>query len=276
MELYRKEAKMVKKNQQQTLEIVEVQEKTAKTDDVIKLPLIGDKAPSFVAETTQGTLHFPEDYKGSWVILFSHPADFTPVCTTEFMMFAQMMDDFKILNTELIGLSVDSLSSHIAWLYTIQERVRFHGLEHVSIHFPLIADLNATIAKKYGMVHPNAHSTKTVRAVFFIDPEAQIRAILYYPSTIGRNFEEMKRILLSLQVGDAFQVSTPADWRPGEPVIAAHPTTLKEAQEASIRNQKDSSVWFLSLKNLSKKQINQRLQNHRKKSFLTNNCKTQK
>ncbi len=256
---------MVKTTQPKSRPVGETEAPEIKNDCPNRLPLIGDAAPSFVAETTQGTIHFPQDYAGSWVILFSHPADFTPVCTTEFMMFAQMMDDFKNLNTELLGLSVDSLSSHIAWLYTIQERVRFHGLEHVNIQFPLIADLNASIAEKYGMIHPNANSTKTVRAVFFIDPHGKIRTILYYPTTTGRNFDEIKRILLSLQVGDAFDVSTPADWRPGDPVIMANPATLGEAQEAGIRNEGETSAWFLSLDNLSEEKINTRVGNKKAK-----------
>ncbi len=227
------------------------------------VPLIGDPAPTFVAETTKGIIHFPADYKGKWVILFSHPADFTPVCTTEFIMFSQMTEEFHQLNTELIGLSIDSLSSHIAWLYSIQEQVRFQGLEHIHISFPLIADLSTLVAQKYGMIHPQANTTKTVRAVFFIDPVGIIRTILYYPSSVGRNFDELKRVLLALQTGDAFAVSTPANWRPGDDVISGAPQTLEEAQAAAVKNKDDSNVWFLCLQPLSEEEIFKKL--HKKK-----------
>ena len=214
------------------------------------LPLIGDPAPAFIAETTQGIVHFPEDFAGSWTILFSHPADFTPVCTTEFMMFAELAEKFEALNTRLLGLSVDSLSSHIAWLYTIHEQVKFRGMERIQIPFPLIADLSQTIARKYGMIHPGASNTKTVRAVFFIDPMGIIRTILYYPASTGRNFDEIMRILVSLQTADAFGVSTPADWRPGDDVIRTSPGTLTEAQQAAEKNAGTTDVWFLSLESL--------------------------
>lgn len=216
-------------------------------NNLLSTPLIGDKAPAFEAETTKGIIHFPQDYQGRWVILFSHPADFTPVCTTEFIMFAKMMDDFKALNTELIGLSVDSLSSHIGWLYAIEHDVNFNGLKNIHINFPLIADLSTQIAKQYGMLHPNACSTKTVRSVFFIDPVGTIRAILHYPMCTGRNFSELKRILLSLQLNDEYGVSTPADWQPSDDIIIPNPATVEEAIHAHNRNIDTTSVWFLSL-----------------------------
>ncbi|MGN1063638.1 MAG: peroxiredoxin [Alphaproteobacteria bacterium] len=210
------------------------------------LPLIGDKAPSFVAESTKGPIHFPQDYTGRWVILFSHPSDFTPVCTTEFIMFATLSHEFEARNTALVGLSVDSLSSHIAWLYAIEQEVKFNGHENVRIDFPLIADLSTQIARQYGMIHPNANSTKTVRAVFFIDPKGIIRTILYYPASTGRNFDEIKRILISLQLNDEFGVSTPADWQPSDDVILPNPCTLEDALQAQERNTHSTDVWFLS------------------------------
>lgn len=219
------------------------------------MPLIGDKAPAFVAESTKGVIHFPEDYRGKWVILFSHPADFTPVCTTEFMLFAELADELRNLNTELIGLSIDSLSSHIAWLYIIQEQVKFKGLKKTAIRFPLIADLNTAVSQKYGMIHPGASHTKTVRAVFFIDPQGIIRTILYYPASTGRHLGEIKRILLSLQTSDAFGVATPANWQPGDDVIVSIPGTLAEADAAALRNKEKSCVWFLSLEHLSSAEI---------------------
>lgn len=187
-------------------------------DENFRMPLIGDKAPEFKAVTTQGNISFPEDYKGKWVILFSHPADFTPVCTTEFMTFASMIEEFRSLNTELIGLSVDSLYAHIAWLRKIQD-LKWKNLENINVTFPLIEDIRMEVAKKYGMIQPNASNTQAVRAVFVIDPEGVIRTILYYPLSTGRNFDEIKRIILALQKADKDACATPADWRPGDDVI---------------------------------------------------------
>ncbi len=180
-----------------------------------RIPLIGEEAPAFTAETTQGMINFPADYKGKWVIMFSHPADFTPVCTTEFMTFATMEKEFEALNCKLIGLSIDSVFSHIAWLRTIQERVEYKGMKNVQVLFPVIADLKMDVAKKYGMLQPSASDTKAVRAVFFIDPNSKIRALLYYPLSNGRNFKEIKRLLVAMQTSDVHKVATPADWQPG-------------------------------------------------------------
>lgn len=213
------------------------------------MPLIGDTAPSFTAVTTQGTINFPEDYKGKWVILFSHPADFTPVCTTEFMTFGSMMDEFKKLNTELIGLSVDSLYSHIAWLRKIQE-LEWKDKKHIEVKFPLIEDVKMEIANKYGMIQPKQSTTQAVRAVFIIDPEAKIRTILYYPLSTGRNFDEIKRIILALQKADKDNVATPADWRPGDDVIvptAGSCGTAKERVESKDENMYCLD-WFLCFK----------------------------
>ena len=146
-----------------------------------QMPLIGDKAPAFEAETTKGMIRFPDDYAGKWVILFSHPADFTPVCTSELFTFAKMTEEFREMDAELVGLSVDSVSSHLAWLKSIEEEIRFHGEQNVKIDYPVIADVKMAVARKYGMIHPSVSDTKAVRAVFLIDPEAKIRAILYYP-----------------------------------------------------------------------------------------------
>ena len=163
-----------------------------------RMPLIGDVAPSFKAKTTQGDINFPEDYKGKWSILFSHPADFTPVCTTEFMTFASMMDDFKELNTELIGLSVDSLYAHIAWLRRIKE-IEYKGMKDIEVTFPLIEDITMDVAKKYGMIQPGQSNTQAVRAVFVVDPNGIIRTILYYPLSRKIKFYEIKLIIISLQ-----------------------------------------------------------------------------
>jgi peroxiredoxin (alkyl hydroperoxide reductase subunit C) len=215
-----------------------------------RMPLIGDPAPSFKAVTTQGDINFPEDYKGKWVILFSHPADFTPVCTTEFMTFATMMDEFKALNTELIGLSVDSLYAHIAWLRTIKEKIEYKGMRNVEVTFPLIEDIKMEVANKFGMIQPNQSSTQAVRAVFIIDPEAKIRCILYYPLSTGRNFDEIKRIIIALQKADSDGVATPADWRPGDDVIVPTAGSCGTAKER-MEDQSDDIYcldWFMCFK----------------------------
>ena len=186
---------------------------------VTGMPRIGDPAPSFTASTTQGDISFPSDYVGRWVILFSHPADFTPVCTSEFMTFASLQKEFAAYNTELVGLSVDGLYSHIAWLRTIKDKIAFRDMRDVEVTFPLIDDVSMEIAQKYGMIMPGEDSTKAVRAVFVIDPKAVIRAIIYYPLSLGRNFDELLRVVKALQTADHFEVATPADWRPGDAVI---------------------------------------------------------
>lgn len=183
------------------------------------MPRIGDPAPVFTAVTTQGEINFPADYAGKWVILFSHPADFTPVCTSEFMTFASMQQQFASYNTELVGLSVDGLYSHIAWLRSIKDKITFRDMKNVEVTFPLIEDVSMEVAHKYGMIMPAEHSTEAVRAVFIIDPKGVIRTILYYPLSTGRNFDELLRVVKALQTADHFGVATPADWRPGERVI---------------------------------------------------------
>ena len=218
--------------------------------DTPKMPLIGDIAPSFTATTTQGEIHFPEDFKGQWVILFSHPADFTPVCTTEFMTFATMEEDFKKLNVQLIGLSIDSLYAHIAWLRTIQEKIEYKGMKNVEVKFPLIEDISMNVAKKFGMIQPNASATQAVRAVFIIDPNAKIRTILYYPASTGRNFDEIMRIIIALQKADAEQIATPADWRPGDDVIIPPAGSCGTAKERMESNDEDRYCldWFMCFK----------------------------
>ena len=196
-----------------------------------RVPLIGEDAPAFEAETTQGMIKFPEDYKGKWVILFSHPADFTPVCTTEFMTFAKMEPEFKALNCELVGLSIDSNFSHIAWLRTIKEKIKYKGMENLEINYPVISDLTMDVAKKYGMVQPGDSSTHAVRAVFFIDPKAKVRALFFYPSSNGRNFAEIKRLLIALQTAEAEKCATPADWQPGDDVIIPPPGSCGTAKD---------------------------------------------
>lgn len=203
---------------------------------VTPMPRIGDTAPEFKANTTQGEIHFPIDYQGKWVILFSHPADFTPVCTSEFMTFAKMEPEFEKLNCKLVGLSIDGLYSHIAWLRTIKEKIEFNGMKNIEVKFPLIEDITMEIANKYGMIQPGESSTKAVRAVFFIDPKGIIRAIIYYPLSLGRNFGELKRALIAMQTADKHNIATPADWTPGNDVIvppAGSCGTAKERMESN-------------------------------------------
>jgi peroxiredoxin (alkyl hydroperoxide reductase subunit C) len=217
-----------------------------------RLPLIGDKAPSFKALTTQGEISFPEDYEGKWVILFSHPADFTPVCTTEFMTFGSMADQFRERNCELIGLSIDSNYSHIAWLRTIKEKIEWKGIKDLEIRFPVIADLKMDVANKFGMVQPGEDDTHAVRAVFVIDPETKVRAILYYPLSTGRNMDEVYRLLVAMQTADQHQVATPANWQPGDEVIIPAPGSCGTATERVEGAGEDYHCldWFLCLKKL--------------------------
>lgn len=216
------------------------------------MPLIGDRAPEFTAQTTNGPIHFPDDYAGKWVVLFSHPSDFTPVCTSEFMAFQELSDELHELNTELIGLSVGSVSSHLAWINAIRD-IKYKNMENLEITFPVIDDVGMHVAQKYGMIHPNASDTHAVRAVFIIDPNGIIRAILYYPLTTGRNFNEILRMVIALQTTDAFHASTPADWTPGDDVLVGAPTTSAAMREL-MRGQKgrntDTKAWFFSFKKL--------------------------
>lgn len=225
-----------------------------------RLPLLGDRAPSFRAKSTQGFINFPKDYKGSWVIFFSHPSDFTPVCTTEFMTFESMKEEFARLNTKLLGLSVDSVSSHLAWLKNIKEKIDYNGMSEIDVDFPLIDDLNRSIAKRYGMIQPNTDNAKTVRAVFIIDPQSRIRAILYYPQSNGRNVEEIKRLLVALQTTDEFGVVTPANWEAGDEVIITPPATKEEAIER-LESMDDTKCydWFLCFKKLPKETLEEKL-----------------
>ena len=225
------------------------------------MPRIGDLAPSFKAVTTQGEINFPGDFKGKWKILFSHPADFTPVCTSEFMTFASMAKEFEALNTQLVGLSVDGLYSHIAWLRTIKEKINWKGMKDVEVKFPLIVDISTKVASLYGMIHPGDNETAAVRAVFFIDPQDRIRTIMYYPIVLGRNFDEIKRVIIALQTADKFGVAMPADWRPGDDVIvptAGSCGVAKDRMESSDE-QVHCHDWFFCTKKLSKVEVEKEL-----------------
>jgi peroxiredoxin (alkyl hydroperoxide reductase subunit C) len=228
----------------------------------ISMPRIGDKAPAFKAVTTQGEIDFPKQYEGKWVILFSHPADFTPVCTSEFMTFAKREPEFDALNTKLVGLSVDGLYSHIAWLRTIKEKIEYKGMKDVEVKFPLIEDITMDVAKKYGMIQPGESNTKAVRAVFVIDPKGIIRTIIYYPLSMGRNFDELVRVIQALQTADAFSIATPADWRPGDDVIVPPAGSCGVAKDRM--DGKDAGVtchdWFFCTKKIAKDEVLAKIQ----------------
>ena len=228
-----------------------------KQEQVVSMPRIGDPAPKFTAVTTQGPINFPEDYKGNWVILFSHPADFTPVCTSEFMTFANMEDQFEKANCKLVGLSVDGLYSHIAWLRTIKDKIEYKGMKNVEVKFPLIEDITMKVANLYGMIQPGEDSTKAVRAVFFIDPKGMIRTIIYYPLSLGRNFDEIYRVLIALQTADKFSIATPADWRPGDDVIVPPAGSCGTAKDRMEGKQEEMKCydWFFCTKELPKEKV---------------------
>lgn len=211
-------------------------------EPVLAMPQLNKPAPDFEAQTTHGPKSL-SDYRGKWVVLFSHPADFTPVCTTEFMAFAQRAEDFKAVNTELLGLSIDGLHAHVAWVRSIKENFG------VDINFPIIADLNMKVANAYGMVQPGASDTSAVRATFFIDPEGILRAMIYYPMTNGRSIDEALRLVKSLQTSQEHGVATPEGWQPGDSVIVPPPATVEEA-EARKDQGYDYVDWYFCKKTL--------------------------
>jgi peroxiredoxin 2/4 len=213
---------------------------SVKTD--FQIPRIGDTAPNFEAESTFGPLQL-EDFRGSWVVFFSHPADFTPVCTTEFIEFAKNYEKFKNLNCELLGLSIDSIFSHIGWVRNIEEKFS------IKIPFPILVDLDASIANLYGMIMPGDSTTETSRCVFVIDPDGKIRAMIYYPLTTGRNIDEIIRLVQALQTTDEHSVATPANWRPGEKVIVPPPRSQEAAQERLSQGY-DCVDWYFCKKTL--------------------------
>lgn len=220
------------------------------SDEIVRMPLIGDKAPTFTAKTTQGDINFPKDFEGSWLVFFSHPADFTPVCTTEFMTFATMQKDFEKRDCKLLGLSIDSLYAHIAWLRTIKEKISYNGMADVEVTFPLIEDLKMDVSRAFGMLQPGASTTQAVRAVFIIDPKSIVRAILYYPLSNGRNMDEVMRLLIAMQTSDKYGIATPANWQPGDDVIVPPPGSCGVAKDRTQKPDPDVKVldWFMSLK----------------------------
>lgn len=210
--------------------------------ECISFPLIGEPAPDFEAETTHGHLKL-SDLKGKWVVLFSHPADFTPVCTTEFLAFAAIHDELKALNVQLVGLSVDSVSAHLAWVHAIKEKMG------VQIPFPIIADLTMTVSNKYGMIHKGQSSTAAVRAVFFIDDKGIMRGMLYYPLSNGRYMPEIIRMIKAFQTSDKYHVATPANWQPGDKVVVPAPKTAAEMEKRPTEGY-ECKDWYLCFKKI--------------------------
>jgi len=211
--------------------------------ETVGLPRLNERAPEFEAPTTHGVRKLA-DYQGKWLVLFSHPADFTPVCTTEFMAFAKAQDSFAQLNCELLGLSIDSHYSHVAWMRNIQEKF---GVE---IKFPIIADLSMAVARAYGMIHPGAADTSAVRATFIIDPNGILRAMVYYPMSNGRSIAEFLRLVQALQTSDANKVATPEGWQPGDKVIVPPPATAEEAQARVSQGEYECTDWYFCKKSL--------------------------
>jgi peroxiredoxin (alkyl hydroperoxide reductase subunit C) len=211
--------------------------------EVFQMPRIGDQAPDFKAMTTTGMMQFSEYIKGSWTILFSHPADFTPVCTTEMSGFAVLEDEFKKMNTKLVGLSIDSIHSHVAWVNNVKEKTG------VFMKFPIIADIDMKVAKLYGMLQPGESETSAVRAVFFIDPNGKIRLIMYYPLNVGRNMDEIIRALQALQTADEHKVSLPLNWKPGEKALVSPPKTIDELEER-LKSNYEMIDFYLAKKSL--------------------------
>jgi peroxiredoxin (alkyl hydroperoxide reductase subunit C) len=209
---------------------------------ISSMPHINEPAPDFETRTTHGVKKL-EDYRGKWLVLFSHPADFTPVCTTEFMAFAKRHADFKALNCELLGLSIDSYYSHVAWIRNIKEKF------DVEISFPIIEDLSMRVARAYGMIHPGAADTSAVRATFVIDPEGILRAMVYYPMSNGRSIDEFVRLVSAMQTSDANGVATPEAWQPGDKVIVPPPADM-DAAAVRMNEGYECTDWYFCKKSL--------------------------
>lgn len=217
----------------------------------VRIPLIGETAPSFTGESTRGKITFPDDYYGKWKILFSHPASFTPVCTSELIELARMQADLEKLNTRVVVISTDGLNSHIAWVKSI-ESIHYEGKDPVKVNFPIISDNNLEISRKYGMIHSYTSTTRDIRGVFIIDENDKIRATFFYPMNVGRNMDEIKRTLIALQTAEDKNVLTPANWTPGKDVLIPSPKTEAEADKLASKKDPDlrEIVWYMWFKKL--------------------------
>ncbi|MCA0989758.1 peroxiredoxin [Pseudalkalibacillus hwajinpoensis] len=214
------------------------------TETAYQLPRIGSPAPDFTANTTHGQLSL-DDYKGKWFVLFSHPADFTPVCTTEFVAFQEIYPELRKLDVELIGLSVDSVSSHLAWVRNIEKNF------DTEIEFPVIADLDRKVATRYGMIMPEESQTETSRAVFVVDDKQVVRAVIYYPLTTGRNMHEIMRLVKALKTTDEHGAPTPANWEPGDQVLVSPPKTQEDMKKREKEEGLECIDWYLCKKDLN-------------------------
>jgi peroxiredoxin 2/4 len=217
----------------------------------IRIPLIGETAPSFTAESTRGKITFPDDFYGKWKILFSHPAAFTPVCTSELIELAGMQSDLDKMNTKVVVISTDGLNSHLAWVKSI-ETIRYKGNDPVKVNFPLISDNGLEVSRKYGMIHSYSSSTRDIRGVFIIDENDKIRAIFFYPMNVGRNMDEIKRTLIALQTADGKNILTPANWQPGTDVFIPSPKTEEDANKLAEKNDPNLKeiTWYMWFKKL--------------------------
>ncbi len=210
----------------------------------VKIPMVGQEAPSFNAVSTNGNINFPGDYGRTWKLLFSHPQDFTPVCTSELLEFAYAQKDFQKLNVSLVGISTDPISQHIQWKKAMEE-INYQGRGTVKINFPIIDDDKLVVSREYGMIHPESNTTKDVRSVFIIDPDNIIQAMLFYPMNVGRNIEELERTVIALQTARNYKVATPANWEEGKDVLLpVKPVTDKEKEGTT------EVAWFMTFKKL--------------------------
>ncbi len=214
-----------------------------------RIPMIGERAPAFTAESTQGTIRFPDDNNSKWTILFSHPADFTAVCSSELLELAAMQDDFNKLNARLFVISTDAVSSHIEWTRSL-ESVNYKDRPTAKIRFPLISDKNLEISGKYGMIHPGSNPSKDIRGVFIISPDDKIQGIYFYPMNVGRNLDEIKRTLIAMQTAERNNVLIPANWEPGQDVMVPSPKTKGEADEMEGKKTPGmySITWYMWFK----------------------------
>ncbi len=221
----------------------------SQNDDYVRIPMIGESAPKFTTQTTQGEINFPDDYFAKWKILFSHPADFTPVCSSEMLELANLQEDFKKLNTQIVVLSTDGLNSHNEWIKSL-ENIKYKDRDNVQIDFPLVSDVGLEISKKYGMLQPYSSKTKDIRGVFIIDPDNKVRAVFFYPMNVGRNYDEIKRTLTALQMSDDDNVLMPANWQEGFDVLIPSPKSVADSDKMKDKNNPKlySYAWYMWFK----------------------------
>lgn len=215
----------------------------------LRMPSLNELAPSFTAQSTEGTINFPNDFFDKWVIIFSHPADFTPVCTSEIWELSHMQEDFEKLNTKIMVISTDGLNAHMEWIKSI-ESMEYKDRKPAKVKFPLISDVNMTISKIYGMQHPYTNTTQNVRGVFIISPDDHIQYIAFYPSNIGRNMDEIKRVLVALQESHEKNVLTPVNWKKGDDYLLYAPLTRESAEKLKAQNDPNlySYAWYMWFK----------------------------